>query len=377
MSQTDDDSSKSEEPTERKLKKARDKGDVPTSKEVGHLFIYGALLACAGLYLPQHAADAASALGSLFDLAGTIDTSSGETAFQDLRGALAAPVYQVSMIAAGVLGILLTAAAVSGALQGPFVVSKERITPKPNKISPMAGIKRLAGVNNLVEFAKSFIKLILVGALAATVAYGVISSLLPGAVMIPEYLPSAISSQATRMLAWITILMIPVTMADIGWKRYSHMKKQRMSLKEIKDEHKDTEGDPHIKGKRDMIRRQRARQRMQKAVPQATLVVTNPTHYAVALKYERGLDPAPVCVAKGVDLIAGNIRHLAYQHDVPVIESRALARALHATCEVDQAIPEAHWAEVAQLVAFVFDLRRKIRRKLPNGASLRTIEDEQ
>lgn len=376
MAEQEDDASKTEEATEQKLKKARDKGDVPISKEVGHLLIYGALLVSIGLYLPQQAALGASALGALFDMPATLDIGSGLNTIHDLRTILMAPLKQVAIIALGVLGIMLAAAAISGALQGPFVVSTERIMPKFNKISPLSGIKRLAGVNNLVEFGKSFIKLILVGVLVGTIAYSVVDTMMPGAVMLPEYLPGMIGKQATLMLAWIVLLMIPITFADIAWKRYSHAKKQRMSLKEVKDDHKDAEGDPHIKAKRDMIRRQRARLRMQKAVPTATLVVTNPTHYAVALRYVRGKDTAPVCVAKGVDLIAGNIRKLAYEHEVPVIESRDLARALHATCEYDQAIPEAHWAEVAQLVSFVLDLKRKVRRKPPAGTSLRSLEDE-
>ena len=378
MSQTDtDDSSKTEEPTERKLRKARDKGDVATSKEVGHLFIYGGLLAFVGLYLPLKIATGASSLGALFDIAGAVDIGTGQAGLDDLRGILAPQVFQVGSIVAGSLGILLVAAIVSGALQGPFVVSKERITPKLEKISPAKGIKRIASANNLVEFAKSFVKLMLFGALASWVSWSAIRTLLPGTIMLPEFLPGMIGQNAVQLLAWIVLLMIPITGADIAWKRYSHHKKQRMTLKELRDEHKDSEGDPQIKGKRDQLRRARARQRMQQAVPTATLVVTNPTHFAVALRYDRGRDAAPVCVAKGTDQIAGRIRHLAHENEIPVIESRALARALHATCEIDHPIPKAHWAEVAELVAFVFDLRNKIRRQLPTGASLRRQEDEE
>ncbi|MBR9862836.1 MAG: flagellar biosynthesis protein FlhB [Rhodobacteraceae bacterium] len=376
MAEPEDDGSKTEQATEQKLRKAREKGDVPISKEVGHLLIYGALLAAIGLFLPQQAAVGAVALGSLFDLAASMEIGSGLTAIHDLRTALVSPVRQATVIGAGVLGIMLAAAMLSGLLQGPFVVSKERITPKPNKISPLSGIKRIFGVNNLVEFGKSFIKLVLVSILVAIIAQSVVRAMVPGGVMLPEYLPAMLTKQSSLMLAWIVLLMIPITLADIAWKRYRHAQKQRMSLKEVRDDLKDAEGDPLIKAKRDMIRRQRARIRMQKTVPTATLVVTNPTHYAVALRYERGKDTAPVCVAKGTDLVAANIRKLAYAHEVPVLESRELARALHATCDFDQTIPEAHWAEVAQLVSFVLDLKKKIRRKPPAGASLRHLEDE-
>lgn len=375
MSDTDQ-SSKTEEPTEKKLKKAREKGDVPTSKEVGHLLIYGGLLACLGLYLPANVAVGAMSLGEIFDIAGAADIGRGMSMIDDIAATIAGPISRVGTLLFGILGILLVAAILSGILQGPFVFSTERIAPKLNKISPLKGVKKLTSMNNLVEFAKSFVKLLAIGGICLLVAYTVVAQLLPGAVMLPEVMPGHVARYASLMLLWIVFLMIPITFFDIAWKRFSYNKKQRMSLKEIRDEHKDSEGDPQIKAKREGIRRQRARQRIQKAVPTATLVVTNPTHFAVALRYERGVDAAPVCVAKGTDLVAKAIRHLAYDHEVPVIESRALARALYATCEVDETVPEAHWPEVAQLVGFVLDLRRKIKRKLPAGASWRHREDE-
>jgi flagellar biosynthesis protein FlhB len=179
-----------------------------------------------------------------------------------------------------------------------------------------------------------------------------------------------------RMLGLITLLMVPVAILDLVWKRIAHLRKQRMSLQEVRDEYKDAEGDPHVAAKRAQIRRQRSRQRIQQAVPTATMVVTNPTHFAVALRYERGVDTAPVCVAKGTDRIAARIRKIAHENAIPVIESPGLARALFATAELEKPIPEAHWQAVARLVTYVLDLRRRIRRKPPEGARLRRPEDE-
>lgn len=300
---TEDEASKTEEPTERKLKKAREKGEVPISKEVGHMMVYGGLLAMLAMYLPSNMASGALSLGSLFDIAGAVEVGTGQTAIQDLGQAVAAPISQAGTLLFGALGIMLVAAIISGVLQGPFVFSLERIRPKPNKLSPLAGFKRLASANNLVEFAKSFVKLIALAAIAMMLALSTLRTMLPGTLMLPEGLVPVIGRNAALMLGWILVVMIPVVILDIAWKRFSHNKKQRMSLKEIRDEHKNSEGDPQIKAKRDAIRRQRARQRMRQAVPTATLVVTNPTHYAVALRYERGMDAAPVCVAKGVDLM--------------------------------------------------------------------------
>jgi flagellar biosynthetic protein FlhB len=377
MAENDDDGSKTEEPTERKLKKAKESGDVPISKEIGHMMIYGALMVFIGLYLPAHISKAAAGLGGIFDLAGIAEINGNREVLLEAGQAVSDSVFQAAKVGITALGILMVAAMLAGALQGPFVVSKKRIEPKLDKLSPMKGLKRLFGTNNLVEFCKSLVKLVALCILGGWVVYRVTQSLIAGTVVLPEKMPAMISHNAALMLGLILIFMVPVAMFDIIYKRLSHRKKQRMSHQDLKDENKDTNGDPQIKAKRQQIQYRRAKQRIQKSVPTATLVVTNPTHFAVALRYERGQDVAPVCVAKGTDLMAAQIRHLAYSNEIPVIESRLLARTLHATCEIDQVIPEAHWQEVAVLVGFVLDMRKKIRRKLPPNASLRTIEDEE
>jgi flagellar biosynthetic protein FlhB len=144
-----------------------------------------------------------------------------------------------------------------------------------------------------------------------------------------------------------------------------------MSVRDEKDEMKETEGDPHIKGKRQQIQREKSRQRMAQAVPRATVVLTNPTHYAVALRYEGGADDAPICVAKGADLMAAQIRRLAREADVPIIENKPLARALYDVAEIDREIPVEHWEAVAAIIGYVLDLGRNIRRAPPKGSSLR------
>jgi flagellar biosynthetic protein FlhB len=148
-----------------------------------------------------------------------------------------------------------------------------------------------------------------------------------------------------------------------------------MTMQEVRDEHKDSEGDPQIRAKREGLRRARAKRRLAAAVPRATVVLTNPTHYAVALKYEQGVDAAPVCLAKGTDLIAAQIRRIAREHDIPIVENKPLARALHDMTEVDAQIPVAHWQAVAEIIAFVIDLRRNVRRDPPRGSALRLAGD--
>jgi len=187
---------------------------------------------------------------------------------------------------------------------------------------------------------------------------------------VPETLLTYISTVAQKLLLFVAIFLIPIALFDIVWKRLQWIKKQRMTVQEIRDEHKDMEGDPKIKSQRAELRRKRANQRITTAVPTASVIITNPTHFAVALKYEMGVDVAPICVAKGVDLMAKQIRELAKDHDIPIVENKPLARALHATVEVDDQIPAEHWQVIAEIIGYVMDLRRNIRRKPPAGSAL-------
>ncbi|MGK7757029.1 EscU/YscU/HrcU family type III secretion system export apparatus switch protein [Marinovum sp. B10] len=173
------------------------------------------------------------------------------------------------------------------------------------------------------------------------------------------------------MLLYTLALVAVIAAADIMWKRFDHRRKQRMSMKEVRDEHKETEGDPLIRAKRMGLRRERARQRLASAVPRATVILTNPTHYAVALKYESGKDLAPVCLAKGTDLIAARIRSLATEAEIPIVENRPLARALHDVAEIDREIPVEHWEAVAAIIGYVMDLKSDKHRAPPAGSQLR------
>lgn len=376
MAEDDDQDSKSEQATEQKLRKAREKGDVPISREAGSMLGFGALLLLAALSASGALLAATQSLAALFTTAAQVDPASGRTGIADLGAIITEATAPATLLLIAALGVMLLAALLAGVVQGPLVLSAERIRPKLDRLSPAAGWKRIAGADHLIDFAKNLTKLCVIGTGGVWVVWAILGDMMPGAVVEPEWLPDMMGQGAVRMLSLVFALVLPLALFDLVWKRISHLRKQRMSLKELRDEHKDAEGDPHIAAKRAQIRRQRSRQRLQASVPGATLVVTNPTHYAVALRYERGVDAAPVCVAKGTDRMAARIRAIAHENAVPVIESPALARALHAVAELDRPIPEAHWQAVARLVSFVFDLRRRIRRKPPEGARLRQPEDE-
>ena len=257
--------------------------------------------------------------------------------------------------------LLLLAALGGNLIQHQLVWSLEVLAPKFSKISPVAGFKRLFSKQALANLAKGLIKLALVG--------GVLTALMwperwrimalertdPAAVM-----PLA-QTLAFKLLGAVVAMMAIVAIADYLFQYRQWYERQKMSLRELKEEFKQNEGDPAVKGKMKQVRQTRMRRRMIAAVPKASVVITNPTHYAIALKYERGME-APICVAKGVEALALKIREVAGEHSIPIVENPPLARALHATVEVDQTIPVEHYKAVAEVIGYVMRLRRAVPR---------------
>lgn len=361
---SEDKDSKTEEGSERKLAKARAEGNTWSSREGGHLLAYLAGFVICALVLPLYAPSALMQLGAVFSTAGQVQL--------DEIGGLRRVMGQIAGLAGLVLlpafAVLFAAALLSAVSGGPLVVALKRVQPKPSKLNPLSGLKRIFGVQNIVEFLKSLGKLVLLAAASLWSLKAALDQILPGALVLPHSLLPMIGTSAQQILLYAVLILLPFVIFDIFWKRFQWLKSQRMSKQDQKEESKDTDGDPHIRAKRQEMRMRARRRPHQQTVPEATLVITNPTHYAIALRYERGLDAAPVCLAKGTDLMARQIREIAFAHDIAVIESPPLARALYASTEEDQMIPEDHWAAVAELVGYVLDLRRRIRRPLPSGA---------
>jgi len=369
--QDEDKDNKTEEPTERKLRKAREKGDVASSKEAGNVMAVLSLFAITAFVLPSVSAPLAGVFRNVLESAGQVHVGTDLSGLRDL-GAVSWKVLRGVGILLGPLMALMVIGALAGvALQGEVVVASERLKPKWSKISPISGFKRLFSLAAFVEFFKSVTKVLLVGVIAGWVVLNAVGQIWQTQGLVPEMVTDFIRAEAARMLLITLALVSVIAVADILWKRFDHRRKQRMSMKEIKDEVKETEGDPLIRSKRMNIRRERARQRLAQAVPRATVVLTNPTHFAVALKYENGVDMAPVCVAKGADLLAARIRELAKENEIPMVENRPLARALHDVAELDRPIPVEHWEAVAAIIGYIMDLERNIRRQPPEGSSLR------
>lgn len=374
MSDNDEDGSKTEEPTERKLRKARDKGDVPASRETGNMMSVFALLVITIFLLPNLLPDLAGVLRGLLEMAGQIEIGEDTQGLADLGEATGELTRSLAKVMAPVVLVMVLAAIFGVLIQGETVVALDRIQPKLSKISPLAGFKRLFSVDAFVEFLKNVAKVLVVGTMTMVITYEAVTEVWQTPDALPETFLAGVRDVVMRLLIATTVFVAVVAVADILWKRAQWIKKQRMTMRELRDEFKDSEGDPHIKAKRGEIRRKRARQRLSVAVPTATLVLTNPTHYAVALKYVPGVDQAPVCVAKGTELMAAQIRRLARENDVAIVENRALARALHAMVEVDDEIPTEHWQAVAEIIGYVMDLRRNIRRTPPTGSQLRDFD---
>ena len=353
MAEDTDQASKTEEPSAKRLSEARDKGDTPKSPDVAPL----ATLTAASVVCMMYGGDITRNI--MFQLLPFIAHPDAI----DLSGAGGQGVYlSVLKACAPVLAVLI-AAGVAGAVgnvgQTGWIWAPGRIMPDLSKLNPLGGLGRIFSLDSLVNSGKSFLKLIAVGLIAWWILVPKIPLLQGMAGLgVAAILPVAMDVIRELLLA-VLALMAVVAGADWFWQRYRFMQKLRMTKEEVKQEHKDADGDPLIKGKRRQLKFQKSRQRMMQAVPSATVVVMNPTHYAVALRYVQGETAAPECVAKGVDTLALRIRDLAREHGVPVVEDPPLARALYATVEVDQVIPTQHFEAVAKLIGFILAKARE------------------
>lgn len=360
MADDTDPESKTEEPSAKRLSDARAKGDVVKSADIPQLAsLAGAVsvVLVAGGWLTR---DLASALYPFIAHAGTIELSSGGAMVVMKQATLAAlpPLILVMLVTA-------FAGAAAHIAQSGFLLTPEKLKPDFNKLDLIKGLGRIFGIDGFVQFAKSAVKFLVTGLIAWIVLkphVGEVRNLvgMDPAAMLPEAL------KLSKSLLLAVMLFLAATAAfDWFWQRQRFMNRMRMTLQEVKEEFKQSDGDPHIKGKRRQIQMQRSRQRMMQAVPKATVVVMNPTHYAVALKYEAGETPAPLCVAKGVDELALKIRAVAEEHGVPVLEDPPLARALYASVEVDEEIPVEHFEAVAKVISFILNGKKPQSRARP------------
>jgi flagellar biosynthetic protein FlhB len=353
MADTNDDD-KTEEPTPRKLEKAREKGDIVYSVEVGAAF---SLIAATAIVVFMSGPITA---GLARDFIGFLATPDQYPAEPGALRAIAAEVGLKLVAAFGLACIALAAAGVAARyVQDRPVFTGERLTPRLDKLNPVQGFKRVFGRAAVSAFLKSLAKLAVVGAALAWALWPRDASLERISLLDPAALLPFVQERVVAMLIALAGAAAAIAAVDYVFTRQSYMKRMRMSRREIKEELRQSDGDPTVKAKLRQIRTERARRRMLANVPEASVVITNPTHYAVALRYEPGETPAPVCLAKGVDAVAQRIREVAEENDIPIVENPPLARALFVAADVDQPIPREHYEAVAKVIGFVMRLARR------------------
>ena len=352
MAEGENDADRSEDPTAKRLDEALQRGDVAKSHEVSTWFVIGAAAIMLAAFSGPMSSGLSTTMRGIVANAHQIPVDGG-----GLIRLTARIEYEVIAAIALPLGLLVLAAIAGNMIQHRLVWTAESLKPKFSKISPLAGIKRLFSLQAVANFVKGLIKIAVLGAVMAALLWpqryrleGLVSVDLLGTLLLTK-------SLALQMVGAVVAILFLVAAADFLFQYRQWFERQKMSMRELKEEFKQTEGDPMIKGKIRQLRQQRMRKRMMAAVPKASVVITNPTHFAVALQYDKGMD-APVCVAKGTDLVALKIREIATEHSVPIVENPPLARALHATVEIDEEIPTEHYKAVAEVIGYVMKLRR-------------------
>ena len=350
-----DDSQKTEDPTPKKIEQARKKGQVALSREINNwvMLLAGTILvaAVAGPVLSdlktlmkayiEHSHDFPPMPGGLHVVLGG--------AYKKVIGILALP-FIVLMMAA---------------FLGPFVqvgplFAPESIKPDISKISPMKGVKRLFSMRSLMEFAKGILKITIIGVIGTIILYPYYGQMEHLIGMPVIQILDELQELVVKLMAGILVVLLVVAVIDLVYQRMENAKKMRMTKQELKDEYKQTEGDPHVKARLRQLRSERARQRMMQAVPEADVVITNPTHYSIALKYDPEAMEAPRCVAKGIDDLALRIRETAKENGVELFENKPLARALYDVVDVDEIIPAEHYQAVAEVISYVFKRKGKL-----------------
>lgn len=352
MAADDSDMEKTEDASPKRLEKAREDGDVPRSRELAAC----AVLFTSGMAIMMLSRPMGESLqnvlrqGLRFDRAMAFEP-------QLLIVHLLKVLEQVAWAFLPLAIIIVAVAVAAPVLVGGWVMSQKSLIPNFGKLNPIKGFSNLFSKNSLVELVKSVAKTVLV----ASVGYAIVKKdLQPMLGLSGMSLESGIHTVADYMMTGflaIAFALVLIAVIDVPYQLYQYAQKHKMTKQELKDEAKESEGSPEIKGRIRQQQREMARRRMMSNIPTADVVITNPTHYAVAVRYKEGENGAPVVVAKGVDTIAQKIKEIAAEHEVMVLESPKLARALYAHTELEREIPQTLYAAVAEILAYVFQLR--------------------
>jgi flagellar biosynthetic protein FlhB len=357
MAEEQDDSQKTEEPTQKRLEEARKKGDVVKSLDVPIWFLFlatAAIMAAAG----PLAGMIADPLVRIMDHPHAFKLTDGGA--QQLMGAL----LMSLALPLGIIFAVITVASLLGhVIQHRPLWTGEKMKPELSKLSPIKGLQRMFGMQGWMNLLKSFLKM---AAITAAMIYAVwpeATAISESGRLDPEGLLIMTQVIAGRLLLAAIVVIGIIAAIDYLFQRFTFMKRMRMSRQDVRDEVKQQEGDPQIRARLRQIRLERSRKRMMQNVPKSTVVITNPTHYSVALRYDPEVDAAPVCMAKGVDEVALRIREKAKEHGIPIVENVPLARALFATVEIEETVPREHFEAVAKVIGFVMNTAKAKTRR--------------
>lgn len=355
MAEDVDKDSKTEEATEKKIRETVEKGQLPHSRETGILASFVAIL----IFIVFFAGNSIMELGSFLSIflekpdAWPMDTANDVVALSRIV------TLEIGKAVVSLLVLLVVAGVGASAFQNMPQFVGERIRPQASRISISKGWKRLFGAQGFVEFLKSLAKLGFVVAVLTFVLSDSLRQFLAGMLTQTTDFALVMRGMAIDILISIVVVMGLISAVDLVWSRFHWLQDLKMTKQEVKDELKQSEGDPIIKSRLRSLARDRARRRMMTAVPRATLIIANPTHFSIALKYVREEDSAPIVLAKGQDLVALKIREIAQAHNIPVFEDVALARSMYKQVSVDSVIPQQFYQAVAELIRVVYASKPK------------------
>ena len=352
IAEDDDEASKTEEPSERKISKAKEEGDIAISQDAKSFIMLLGMLFVIWLVLPLM-----FKWFYMFSLKFVENPDAIPTDSRHIRLLLYNTVIALMKILGIPFAIFVVLGIFASVAQTGFVYAPKKLEPNWNKLNIFAAMTQFINMKKIVESLKGIIKITVIAFIGVLVIRPYLEkvNLMPG--METMAILSFIHKIVVLLIFTVVIAVLVIAVADYAYQKYQHLKKLRMTKQEVKDEYKQMEGDPLVKSRIRQVRMERARHRMMDAVPRADVVIVNPTHYAVALEYKMEKMDAPIVVAKGLDNLALRIREIAEEHDIPIVENPPLARALFASVELDQSIPAEHFKAVAEVIGYVMQLK--------------------
>jgi flagellar biosynthetic protein FlhB len=359
MAENADGTEKSEEPSEKKLREAREKGQVPRSKELSTLMMVlsaSVFLYFYGQYIIKDF-EIILEQGLSFDRAHAFD-------FKMLTSRILGMVEHSIYMVVPFLSLMVFIALTSSALIGGWNFSAKSMSPKFSKLNPISGLKKMVSMNALMELLKAFAKFVLIGILATYFLWYSYEEIVSMGLQSKDMALAHSAQLIIEAFIFVSLALIVIAAIDVPFQVHQHITQLKMTKQEVKEEYKQQEGNPEVKGRIRQLQREMSQKRMMQSVPDADVIITNPTHFAVALKYDVDEMSEPRALAIGSDLMASRIRTLAAENNIPIIESALLARALYYNAQIDQPIPYDLFKAVASILAYVYQLRDGVESKV-------------